>query len=99
VAARIFHIAVGEDWERQKSSGEYRHPSLESDGYIHCSEEHQVPGTLEKFFTGREGLVLLEIDTARLVSELRHEEGEPGVLYPHVYGPLNVDAVVAVKRV
>ena len=94
---RIYHIAPAEDWERQAGSGEYRHPSLDSEGFIHCSEEQQVERTLKKFFGGRNGLVLLTIETGSLAPELRYEEGEPGVLYPHIYGVLNVDAVSEVK--
>ncbi len=92
--SRIYHIVKSEIWERQRLEGEYRHPSLEAEGFIHCSLAEQVPGTLEKFFPSREGLVLLEIDPLRLRSELRYENG-----YPHVHGPLNADAVVAVRGV
>lgn len=88
----IYHITASDTWERESRGGEYRHPSLAMEGFIHCSLEEQVPGTLEKFFPSRDGLILLEIDAARLRAELRYENG-----YPHVYGPLNVDAVVAVR--
>jgi uncharacterized protein (DUF952 family) len=87
----IYHIASSDDWERE-SRGEYHHPSLETEGFIHCSLEEQIPGTLAKFFPSREGLILLEIQVARLRPELRYENG-----FPHIYGPLNRDAVVAVR--
>ena len=90
----VFHIAERRSWEEQKASGRYRHPSLDSEGFIHCSDEGQVARTLARFFPGRTDLVLLEIDPERLTSELHYEEGEPGELFPHLYGPLNVDAVV-----
>jgi uncharacterized protein (DUF952 family) len=89
MSGRIYHIAQSDRWELQRPSGEYRHPSLETEGFIHCSLAEQVPGTLEKFFPSREGLVLLEIDVARLSSELRYENG-----YPHLYGPLDAQAVI-----
>jgi uncharacterized protein (DUF952 family) len=89
----IYHIAKSDAWVRESSAGEYRHPSLTTEGFIHCSLEEQVPGTLEKFFPSREGLVLLEIEVERLRSELRYENG-----FPHIYGPLNVEAVVAVRQ-
>jgi uncharacterized protein (DUF952 family) len=88
----IYHIAMCESWETQSREGDYRHPSLETEGFIHCSLAEQVEGTLESFFPSRGGLVLLEIDVEKLRPELRYENG-----YPHVYGPLNTDAVVAVK--
>jgi uncharacterized protein (DUF952 family) len=89
----IYHIAKSDAWERESRGGEYRHPSLETEGFIHCSLAEQVPETLEKFFPSRDGLVLLEIEVERLVSELRYENG-----FPHIYGPLNVEAVVAVRQ-
>ncbi len=89
----IYHIAKSDAWERESRRGEYRHPSLETEGFIHCSLEEQVPGTLEKYFPSREGLVVLEIAVERLRCELRYENG-----FPHVYGPLNVEAVLAVRQ-
>ena len=91
---RIIHITTPEAWEGQKASGSYRQASLESDGFIHCSDESQVEPTWRRIFAGEAGLVVLEIDVERLTSELRYEQGEPGELFPHVYGPINVDAVV-----
>ena len=94
---RIFHITTPEAWERQKASGSYRHASLESEGFIHCSDENQGEPTWRRIFGAAPGLVVLEIDVECLASELRYEEGEPGEFFPHVYGPINVDAVVGVK--
>jgi uncharacterized protein (DUF952 family) len=90
----IYHIAGFQDWERQRSLGEYRHPSLATEGFIHCSLGEQVEGTLERFFPSRDGLVLLEIDPGKLRAEVRYENG-----YPHVYGALNLSAVVAVRDI
>lgn len=93
MSSLVYHIAKSDVWERESCGGEYRHPSLETEGFIHCSLAEQVPGTLEKYFPPREGLVLLEIEVERLRSELRYENG-----FPHIYGPLNVEAVVAVRQ-
>ncbi len=95
---RIFHITTPEAWEGQKASGSYRHASLETEGFIHCSDENQVEPTWRRIFAAAPGLVVLEIDVERLTSELRYEEGEPGELFPHVYGPINVAAVVGKKQ-
>ena len=97
MTARIFHITTREVWEREKPSGSYRHESLETEGFIHCSNEGQVEATWRRIFGGESGLVVLEINVERLTSELRYEEGEPGEPFPHVYGPLNVDAVTSVS--
>lgn len=93
---RIFHITTLEVWERQKPTGAYRHDSLDVEGFIHCSDEGQVEQTWQRVFDGQSGLVILEINVELLASELRYEEGEPDEMFPHVYGPINVDAVASV---
>lgn len=93
----VYHIADRAEWERQRESGVYRHPSLESVGFIHCSNKEQVERTLKRYFPEVKELVLLQIDVSRLEHELRDEEGEPGEDFPHLYGPLNVDAVTEVE--
>jgi uncharacterized protein (DUF952 family) len=90
----IYHIAEFFEWERQRPKGEYRHPSLATEGFLHCSLKEQVEGTLDRFFPSRVGLVLLEIDCGKLLAEVRYENG-----FPHVYGPLNLEAVVAVRDI
>jgi uncharacterized protein (DUF952 family) len=96
VSDRVFHITSSDAWEQQKFTGRYRHESLDREGFIHCSDEGQVEATWRRVFGGEPGLVLLEIHVAKLESELRYEEGEPGEMFPHVYGPVNVDAVTSV---
>ena len=93
----IYHIAQQAEWEAQRASGSYKPSAFENDGFIHCSTKEQVSGTARRFFAGRNDVVLLTIDTEALSSPLRWEEGEPGELFPHVYGPLNVDAVARVE--
>jgi len=98
VSARIFHITTRDQWNEQKSSGKYRHPSLQSEGFIHCSGASQVNETWRRIFGGEPGLIVLEIDVDQLRSEVRYEQSEPGTLFPHVYGPVNVDAVVGIRE-
>ena len=70
---RILHITTPEAWEGRKASGSYRHASLASEGFIHCSDENQVEPTWGRIFGAAPGLVVLEIDVERLTSELRYE--------------------------
>jgi len=96
------------DWLAAQKTGEYRSPSLESEGFIHCSTEHQIVQVANSFYAGQHGLVLLEIDPARLKPELRWEmpahptpqtDQQPtDELFPHIYGPLNTDAVIRVIK-
>jgi glutathione S-transferase len=92
----IYHIAARADWDAAQEAGLYAADSLASEGFIHCSTGAQVLGTAGRFYAGRHDLVLLAIDPARLTAELRYEEGEPGVLFPHLYGPLGLHAVVGI---
>jgi len=92
----IYHIAEGEAWDAAQAEGAYMADSLATDGFIHCSTPAQVLDVAESFYRGRKGLVLLTIDTSRVQAEIRYEnlEGE-AELYPHLYGSLNLDAVVS----
>jgi uncharacterized protein (DUF952 family) len=94
----ILHITTREQWERAKSTGAYRGDTLDSEGFIHCSTPAQVIPVANAFFRGQSGLVLLCIDSAKVQTEIRYEAPEPGgeEAYPHIYGPLNADAVVRV---
>ncbi len=91
----LFHITTDGSWTTAARDGTYRAPSLETEGFVHLSTHEQWPRTAARFFRGRRGLVLLVIDPARLVHEVRYEAAD-GESFPHLYGPLPVEAVVAV---
>src|SRR5512133_760274 len=98
----ILHITTHEDWEKARISGEYRAASLNSEGFIHCSTPKQAVDTANIFFKGQQGLILLCIDENKLQSECKYEtptggakhDPDVGTLFPHVYGPINISAVI-----
>ena len=98
----VLHIAHRDIWEASSSGGYYRPLSLDSDGFIHCSTPEQTVDTANQFYLGQEGLILLCIDTSKVEAEVRYEGpagvGDPraAALFPHIYGPLNVSAVIKV---
>lgn len=101
----IYHITSRPAWSEARERGDYRAESLETEGFIHCSTDSQVLHVAEKFYLGQSGLLLLVIEPTLLVSDLKWEPPSggappPGVpegdLFPHVYGPINLDAVVQV---
>ena len=101
----IFHITSRRAWAGAQERGGYRAESLATEGFIHCSTLSQVLPVAENFYKGQHGLVLLAIEPALLSSSLKWEPPSggtppPGVpqgdLFPHIYGPINVDAVVNV---
>src|SRR6266542_3362531 len=90
----VFHIAAQRDWERAMRVGSYAAASLDGDGFVHCSTAAQHAAVANARFAGRADLVLLLIDVARLAAEVRFEQAEAGgQAFPHVYGPVNLDAV------
>jgi uncharacterized protein (DUF952 family) len=96
----IYHITTRANWEKAKSAGEYIDPSLAIEGFIHCSLADQVNGVLQRYFAGQSDLVKLEIETSLLTSELKYEwAASVSDNFPHVYGPINLDAVQQVHPV
>lgn len=95
--ATIFHITTSELWRRSIPRGQYTPGSLRAEGFIHCSRQEQVLGVANARFPGQDGLVLLSIDTSDVMSVIQ-DDIAPGTdeTYPHIYGPLNHDAVKAV---
>jgi uncharacterized protein (DUF952 family) len=92
--AMIFHIAPKDKWLKSRSKGQYSEESLQSEGFIHCSTAEQVVATANRHYKGQDGLVLLNIDTSDIVSVIAYEKGgDSGEDYPHIFGPINHDAV------
>jgi uncharacterized protein (DUF952 family) len=90
------HIAKLEQWEQTESIRVYKSDTLNSDGFIHCSTPQQVVKVANAVYHGQRRLVLLVIKPSKVQSEIRFEKSEGEELYPHIYGPLNVDAVIKV---
>lgn len=93
----ILHITTKADWRAALEAGAYIADSLESEGFIHCSRSEQVAKVANAFYTGQADLVLLHIDTDLLQSDLRWEAAD-GDEFPHIYGPLNLEAVTQVEE-
>jgi aldose 1-epimerase len=98
----VFHLAEADAWAHALRTGEYGRSTLgrtlDDQGFVHCSSAAQVAGVLGRFYADHDGdLVLLTLDPARLASPLVWEVGDPatGEEFPHLYGPITPDAVVA----
>ncbi|MEJ2709757.1 MAG: DUF952 domain-containing protein [Anaerolineales bacterium] len=90
----IAHISARQVWLAAQSEAEYRGDTLETEGFIHCSKPEQVLETANRYYAGRQDLVLVWIDPQRVKAEIRWEAAG-GQVFPHIYGALNLDAVVA----
>ena len=95
----LFHLALKDDWQAAQASGSYRISTrgmtLEQVGFIHCSWNEQVQGTFDRFYSDAGDVLLLKIDPSLLSAPLRADAIPTGELFPHLYGPLPVDAVQA----
>lgn len=98
---RIFHIALESDWREAQRKGEYTTSTLgrtlAEEGFIHASREDQVKQVSDAFYRRvRKPLVCLHIDTDKLGPQWR-EDPVGDDTFPHIYGPLNLDAVTAAR--
>jgi pyridinium-3,5-bisthiocarboxylic acid mononucleotide nickel chelatase len=98
VSVLIYHIADPNQWEQAQVSQFYTHPSLHSEGYIHCSTKEQIQDTANHYFADSDEVLVLFIDPARLESELVYESSTRGGEYPHIYGPVHLSAVTGSKK-
>ena len=92
----IVHISKRGHWMDSQAGSDYRASSLETEGFIHCSRPDQVLKVANMFYRGVPDLCLLWIVPQKLESELRWEAADDDH-FPHLYGPLNLDSVIAVS--
>jgi len=91
----IYHVTTQAAWQQAKQQGSYQHISLEKEGFIHNCSRAQLAGVLDRYYKNETGLLLLHIDESLLEAELKYELA-PSVNeeFPHIFGPINIDAVV-----
>ncbi|MEO8101970.1 MAG: DUF952 domain-containing protein [Betaproteobacteria bacterium] len=91
----IYRIAEPLDWWQARKTGYFASADLAAEGFIHISELHQVLRTANKYYRGKTGLLLLEIDEARLDrSVVREDLTGSGMCFPHSYAPIPVRAII-----
>ena len=90
----IYHIATADAWNDAVTTGRYRADSLHDEGFIHCSTLAQVLRVADFLYQGVHGLVLLEIDPQQVGPDIQFEKANTGESFPHVFGPINPDAIV-----
>ncbi len=96
---RIYKICPAAAWREAERQRVYRGSADDvRDGFIHFSLASQVAETAKKHFAGQPALFLIEVDAATLGEALRWERSRNGELFPHLYGELDLDAVVGVRE-
>lgn len=96
----IYHVLQNDDWNEALARGSYEAASLATEGFIHASKASQVAGVLERYFKDKDDLVVLHIDEHKLTSPFTYEFS-PSVNeeFPHIFGPMNLDAVLKAERI
>ena len=96
--AVAYKIVDAEEWRRAQDAGEYTGSAVDhADGYIHMSTEAQLAETARRHFAGGRDLLLLDVDLTRLGDDVVWEPSRGGALFPHLYAPLPVSAVVETR--
>lgn len=99
----IYHLTTRKEWKRALATGDYTTDSLEKEGFIHCATQTQLVPVAMKFYPQERELVVLVIENTLLTSLLKWEApsgGTPpagvpdGEMFPHIYGRINLDAVM-----
>jgi uncharacterized protein (DUF952 family) len=92
----VYKIMSAAELKQMQRDGVFRgSPADIADGYIHLSCGSQLAATLDKHYSGADGLMLAAVDLSRLGDAVRWEPARGGQLFPHIYGPLPVEAVVS----
>jgi len=100
----ILHVTLRADWEMAQRKGVYESASLATEGFIHCSKLEQAEETANRYFKGQRDVILLCIDEAKVKAVVKYEEpakmadARDALLFPHIYGPLNLDGVFMVAN-
>ncbi len=96
----IYHVTTKAQWHQALAIGFFEEPSLHSEGFIHNSTQTQVPGVIERYYKNKPDLVLLHIEETKLTAPLKYELA-PSIneMFPHIFGVINIDAVVKITDI
>ena len=96
----IYHVVTKALWQQALLQGYYEASSLATEGFIHLSKKEQVDGVLQRYYKNTPDLLLLHVDECKLTAELQYELS-PSVNeeFPHLFGRLNLDAVVELSDI
>ena len=94
----VYKIVAADLWQPAEDSGVFKGAGIDlTDGFIHLSTGAQARRTAELYFAGQDNLVIVAADDASLGDALKYEPSRDGDLFPHLYGPLPLTAVLSVR--
>lgn len=93
----LYKVLSKPDWEAAVDQGSFHGCGIDlNDGFIHLSDKNQVVSTVERYFAGQEGLLLITLDSSDFSNDLKWEPSRDGALFPHVYGSIPTESVIDV---
>lgn len=92
----LYHITHPAALQAARDAGVFHEESLTTEGFIHCSFQEQMIQTANRFYSRQTGLLILKIDPDKLHPGVKLEAAGDGELFPHIYGPINLDAITAI---
>jgi len=91
----MYHLVPRSEWESADPARPYVPTAFGQDGFVHCTDgAEEVAATANRYYSGVDDLLVLVLDRSRLTAPVRYED--PARIYPHVYGPIERDAIVEV---
>lgn len=95
----IYHVTTQQSWKEALKKNSYEHASLAKENFIHACSREQLSGVLNRYYQGKTDLLLLHIEETKLSSTLQYDHS-PSVneTFPHIYGAINIDAVVQIEN-
>ncbi len=94
----IYHITPKEYFKDQIKNKEYFSLSFDQEKFIHLSKKEQVSGTLQRYYNGKENLVLLHLDAHKMGKLLIEEPSTTGEMFPHLYGPILPEYILKIQN-
>lgn len=94
----IYLLSSENEYQAAQASGVLSRDSLQSEGFIHASPKSQLNRVANKFYKKTQKPLLLTVDKSKVQPDIQWEPAIGG-LYPHIYGPLNIDAVIKAKSI
>jgi uncharacterized protein (DUF952 family) len=98
MAQIIYHITEGNYFQQFSDTNPYVSPTFFDEKFIHLSTENQIDNTLQNYYLGNTGLILLFIDSELINEDLVYEKASNGELFPHNYGAIPLSAIVKIEK-
>ena len=95
----IFHVTSVQEWENCLKESHYFPAAFLKEGFIHCCKRSQLSGVLDRYFRGKNELLVLHLNADKLKNAIRYEASAGGAFFPHIYGRIPKPAVVKVENI